>query len=71
MSNATKSKKNTRPDIDQIFDDLEEYLNYCRFELCRYDPKDLYRKGTPWEDFMRKKARSERLAQERQGASVH
>lgn len=64
MNNTAKSKKPTRPDIDQIFDDLEEYLNYCRFELCRYDPKDLYRKGTPWEEFNRKKIKAERLAKE-------
>lgn len=63
MSNNTKRKSN-RPDIDQIFDDLDEYLDYCRFQLCKFDPKDLYRKGTPWEDFNRKKQKAERMSRE-------
>lgn len=65
--NNNKSKRPVRPDIDQIFDDLEEYLNYCRFELCKFDPKDLYRKGTHWEEFNRKKFKAQRLAIEQQG----
>ena len=62
---TTIKRKNSQPEIHQIFDDLEAYLDYCRFNLCRYDPKDLYKKGTPWEDFNRKKLKAERLAQER------
>lgn len=58
-------RKNSQPEIQKIFDDLEEYLDYCRFSLCKYDPKDLYRKGTPWEEFNRKKMKNERLAKER------
>ena len=35
-----------RPDVVRIFDDLEAYLNYCRFELCEFNPADLYRKDS-------------------------
>lgn len=63
MSNNSRRKSN-QPEINQIFDDLEAYLDYCRFNLCRYDPKDLYKKGTPWEEFNRKRQRDERLAQQ-------
>jgi hypothetical protein len=63
---STNSKRrNSQPEINRIFDDLEEYLDYCRLSLCKFDPKDLYHKGTPWEEFNRKKMRSERLAKER------
>lgn len=33
------------PKIDQIFNDLEEYLDFCRFELREYNPAHLYDKS--------------------------
>jgi len=35
-----------RPDVVRIFDDLDSYLNYCRIELCDFNPADLYRKDS-------------------------
>jgi hypothetical protein len=35
-----------RPDVVRVFDDLEAYLNYCRIELCDFNPADLYRKDS-------------------------
>lgn len=35
-----------RPDVVRIFDDLESYHNYCRIELCDFNPADLYRKDS-------------------------
>ena len=32
-----------KPEVTKIFDDLEAWLDHCRFELLRYDPKDLYK----------------------------
>ena len=32
-----------KPEVTKIFDDLEEWLDYCRFNLIKYDPRDLYR----------------------------
>jgi hypothetical protein len=33
-----------RPDVVRVFDDLEAYHDYCRIELCEFNPADLYRK---------------------------
>ena len=34
---------NMKSDVRQIFQDLEAWLNYCRFRMIKYDPADLYR----------------------------
>jgi hypothetical protein len=36
----------SRPDVVKIFDDLDAYLDFCRFELRPYNPADLYRKDS-------------------------
>jgi hypothetical protein len=36
----------TRPDIVRVFDDLDNYLNYCRGNLRPFNPADLYRKDS-------------------------
>lgn len=33
----------TKPEVTRIFDDLEQYKDYCRFNMLRFDEKDLYR----------------------------
>ena len=30
-------------DVRQIFNDLDAWLNYCRFRMIKYDEADLYR----------------------------
>ena len=32
-----------KPEVEKIFDDLDAWLDHCRFELINYDPKDLYK----------------------------
>jgi hypothetical protein len=32
-----------KPEVEKIFDDLEAYHDYCRFEMLRFDERDLYR----------------------------
>jgi hypothetical protein len=32
-----------KPEVNKIFDDLDKWLDHCRFELTNYDPKDLYK----------------------------
>ena len=32
-----------KSEVRQIFQDLEAWLNYCRFRMIKYDPADLYR----------------------------
>jgi hypothetical protein len=35
-----------KPETEKVFDDLDAYLDYCRFELCKFNPADLYRKDS-------------------------
>lgn len=37
----------SRPDIVKIFDDLEDFHNFCRFELRDFNPAELYKKNSP------------------------
>lgn len=32
-----------KPEVKQIFNDLEAWHNYCRFNLIKFDPADLYK----------------------------
>jgi len=36
-------KYSMKSEIRQIFNDLDAWLNYCRFRMIKYDPADLYR----------------------------
>ena len=42
-----------KPEVSKIFDDLEEWLDVCRFNLMRYDEKDLYR-SPEYKEFKRR-----------------
>lgn len=40
------------PEVTKIFDDLEEYLDYCKDNMLRYDERDLYNnKSEQWRKF--------------------
>lgn len=32
-----------KPEISKIFQDLEDYLEFCRDNMLKYDERDLYR----------------------------
>ena len=32
-----------KSEVIKIFEDLEGYLNYCRYNMLKYDERDLYR----------------------------
>lgn len=34
-----------KPEVNKIFDDLEAYQDFCRFELCEFNPAHLYDKS--------------------------
>jgi hypothetical protein len=34
-----------KPQVEKIFDDLDNYLDFCRFELREFNPAHLYDKG--------------------------
>jgi hypothetical protein len=45
-SSNTKLKGNItmKPQVEKIFDDLDRYLDFCRFELRDFNPAHLYNK---------------------------
>ena len=41
-----------KQEVVKIFDDLDDLLNFCRFELLPFDQKDLYnRQSKVWQAF--------------------
>lgn len=41
-----KSYLKSRPDVRRVFEDLEAYHNFCRFNLRKFDPAELYRRDS-------------------------
>lgn len=37
---------NNRPDVVKVFDDLEAYHDFCRFELRDFNPAEMYRRDS-------------------------
>jgi hypothetical protein len=50
-----------KPEVHKIFDDLEKWHDYCRFNLVKFDPADLYR-SIEYKAFQRKNEYLERKA---------
>jgi len=46
MTTKQKSYFKSRPDVVQLFNDLELYHDFCRFTLRRFDPAELYRRDS-------------------------
>jgi hypothetical protein len=41
-----------RPDIVKIFDDLEKFKDFCRFELCDFNEANLYNRDSQiWNNY--------------------
>jgi len=38
-----------KPEVEKVFDDLDKWLDHCRFNLLPYNPADLYR-SRDWRD---------------------
>jgi hypothetical protein len=47
MGKHSVSYFETRPDIVRIFDELEAFHDFCRFELREFNPAELYKKDAP------------------------
>lgn len=43
-----------KPEVTRIFDDLDEWLDHCRFNLLNFDQKDLY-KSQEYKNFVKEK----------------
>ena len=46
-----------KPEVSKIFEDLEEYKDYCRFNMLKFDERDLYR-SEQYRKFEKNKHRS-------------
>ena len=61
-----------KPEVTRIFDDLDAWLDHCRFNLLPFSPSDLYRspeyrRFQQEQEYLERKARREYKA--RQGAN--
>ena len=45
-----------RPEVRDLFDELEEYLTFCKRQGYVYDENHLYNEKTPWGEMQRVKA---------------
>ena len=54
MAHYNKKKnvkpRGMKPEVVKIFEELEEYHDYCRFQLCKFDEADLFKSKT-WQRF--------------------
>ncbi len=50
-----------KPEVTKIFDDLDRWLDHCRFNLINFDPKDLYR-SKEYKEWQREQEYRERAA---------
>ena len=54
-----------KPEVTKIYNDLDRWLDHCRFNLLPYNPADLYRspeyrKFQQEQEYLERKARRER-----------
>jgi hypothetical protein len=60
-----------KPEVTKIFDDLDAWLDHCRFNLLPFEPKDLYRSDAyrnfqRGQEYLERKARRENRARQEQ-----
>ena len=58
-----------KPEVSKIFEDLDRWLDYCRFNMIKFDQKDLYRspdyrKFQQEQEYLERKARRESRARQ-------
>lgn len=47
-----------KSDVKQIYNDLDAWLNYCRFHMIKFDEADLY-KSVAYKEWQEKRKRRE------------
>lgn len=51
MSNSWLDKYLTmKPEVSEIFDDLEDFMDWCKLSYQKFDPADMY-KSEQWKRF--------------------
>jgi hypothetical protein len=58
-----------KPEVERIFDDIERWQDYCRFNLIKFDPADMYRSNDyrrfqQEQEYLERKARREARARQ-------
>lgn len=48
-----------KPEVSKIYDDLEDWLDYCRWSMIKFDPADLY-KSKEYKAFVKEKNKKEK-----------
>jgi hypothetical protein len=56
-----------KPEVERIFDDLDKWLDHCRFNLLPFNPSDMYR-SADYRNFQREQEYLERKARREQKA---
>jgi len=52
MAKKNQTYFESRPDVVKLFDDLELFHDFCRFELLPFNPADLYNRASwVWRKF--------------------
>lgn len=59
LSAAVQKTLVIKPEVNKIFDDLDKWLDHCRINLLKYDPKDLY-KSKEYKEWAKTNAQHER-----------
>lgn len=54
-----------RPDIVKIFDDLEEFKDFCRMEMLTFNEADLYKRESRSWRFFEKNKKNKKFGGER------
>ena len=57
------------PEVSKIYNDLDAWLNYCRFKMIKYDPADLY-KSPEYREWQERRKRRQQW-QARNGTISH
>lgn len=60
-----------KPEVSKIFDDLDAWHDYCRFNMIAFNPSDLYRSQEyrnfqRGQEYLERKARRENKARQEQ-----
>jgi len=67
VPNYIKKSLRFKPEVHKIYDDLEKWLDHCRFNLLPFNPADLY-KSKEYKEYQRTQEYLERKARREQRA---
>jgi hypothetical protein len=67
LPNYIQKTLRMKPEVNKLFDDLEAWLDHCRFNLLQFNPSDLYRsqeykRFQKEQEYLARKARRESKA---------